>query len=83
MEGDDGGEGFTCSGFFRHPHCGSDGKTDSTCDGGELTKYSNCCENGAFYRCDDGNLCVDGNENKGIGIMYLQEYNQMFLPKSK
>ena len=62
MEGTDGGEGFTCpdTGFFRHPHC------DSTCDGGELTIFSNCCENGAFYRCDDGNLCINGNENKGV-----------------
>ena len=61
MEDSDGGQGFTCpSDFFRHPHC------DSTCDGGELSIYSNCCENGAFYRCDDGNLCINGNENKGI-----------------
>ena len=61
VEGTDGGiEGVTCDGFFRHPHC------DSTCDGLELSIYSNCCENGAFYPCDDGNLCINGNTNKGI-----------------
>ena len=72
MEGTDGGiEGVTCDGFFRHPHC------DSTCDGLELSIYSNCCENGAFYPCDDGNLCINGNTNKGIfsGDMVLPDYS--------
>ena len=45
--------------FFRHPHC------DTTCDGGVLSVYSNCCENGAFVRCDDGKFCTNGNENGG------------------
>ena len=44
--------------FFRHPH------PDSTCDGGELSVYSNCCEDGAFFRCPDGNLCIN-RKNKG------------------
>ena len=56
------GQGFTCNGFFRHPHC------DSTCDGGPLSMYSNCCENGAFLRCPEGKLCIDGNENKGTSL---------------
>ena len=47
------------SSLFRHPHC------DSTCDGGEISIYSNCCENGAFVRCTDGKFCTNGNENKG------------------
>ena len=45
--------------FFRHPHC------DSTCDGSELSLYSNCCEDGAFLRCPDGKLCNDGNIEGG------------------
>ena len=44
----------------RHPHC------DSTCDGSELSLYSNCCENGAFIRCPDGKLCDDGNIEGGM-----------------
>ena len=62
VEDSDGGEGFTCSSdFFRHPHC------DSTCDGGELSINSNCCQNGPFYRCDDGNNICDGDDNNVNG----------------
>ena len=59
------GQGFSChydrsSPFLRaimtrHPHC------DSSCDGGALSVYSNCCEDGAFVDCPDGKLCIDGN----------------------
>ena len=42
--------------FVRHPH------RDETCDGGELSIYSNCCENEAFIRCSDGKLCIDSDD---------------------
>ena len=53
----DGQNGISCN--ARHPHC------DSTCNGSELSLYSNCCEDGAFVRCPDGKLCENGNENMG------------------
>ena len=53
-------QGFDCSVFLRHPHC------DSTCDGGDLTIYSNCCENAAYFECPEGRLCINGNEEYGI-----------------
>lgn len=34
---------------------------DSTCDGGDLSIASNCCENGASLPCPDGKLCIDGD----------------------
>ena len=52
------------SSLFYHPHC------DSTCDGSELSLYSNCCEDGAFLRCPDGKLCDDGNVEGGIWRHY-------------
>ena len=54
---------YTCSNSFVYataPQC------DATCDGSELSIYSNCCEDDAVLECPDGNLCIDGNENKGI-----------------
>ena len=53
----DGENGINCN--ARHPHC------DVTCDGSDISIYSNCCENEAFVRCPDGKLCENGNENKG------------------
>ena len=45
--------------FFRHPH------PDSTCNGGNISIYSNCCKDAAFVRCTDGRFCTNGNENGG------------------
>ena len=38
---------------------------DSTCDGGELSQFSTCCENDAISRCKGEFVCQNGNENYG------------------
>ena len=56
----------------RHPHY------DSSCDGGDLSITSNCCENGAVVVCPDGKLCIDRNENGGNKCFCYQIYHFLF-----